>query len=397
MPPEREDEQQIEQQPAESQQPAPQAEPEKTDAEKAVEAWDAGEEEAAPAPPVNERKGDEADEGDGAAGDGKDPAAGDQGEGGDDDEAAAGETDEQRAEREKAEREAAAKAEDDKAVKDLGLKGRAEQRFRDLSGQVRDLSQKLEAVGGEEAIKTIAELGGKEGLQRTIEDAKAQHQWDQHMAQVGCTPQQFGEAMGYLKAINSDDPAVLRQARDNLLKEVGLLDERLGEKTERHDPLEKHPDLKTKVQRGEMDEEDALEVVRLRREAAEAEALRKRSTQTQTQEQAMQQGQQSLAALGAQLKQRDGDKDFGAKMQIIGPVLDKALPQLSPDKWQEYARDLYESVTLPKAPQPPRVGKSPVRQSYGTSGAAGDVHRNKPADPLDAFDQGVAEARELGM
>src|SRR5690606_34526296 len=116
-------------------------------------------------------------------------------------------------------------------VQDLGLKGKAEQRFRDLSGQVRELSQKLEAVGGEEAVKTLTELGGKEGLQRTIEDAKAQHQWDQHMANLGCSPEQFGEAMGYLKAINSEDPVVLKQARDNLLKEVSLLDERLGEKT----------------------------------------------------------------------------------------------------------------------------------------------------------------------
>lgn len=394
MPPEREDEQ-I-QQPAEGQQPDEQqpSEPEKTDAEKAIEAWDEGEEEAAPAPPVNERKGDEADD------EGPEGATdGDRGDGGEDagPDGAGDETDEQRAEREKAEREAAAKAEDDKAVKDLGLKGRAEQRFRDLSGQVRDLSQKLEAVGGEEAIKTITELGGKEGLQRTIEDAKAQHQWDQHMAQVGCTPQQFGEAMGYLKAINSDDPAVLRQARDNLLKEVGLLDERLGEKTERHNPLEKHPDLKSKVQRGEMDEEDALEIARLRGHTQTAEQRQKTQTQQQQEQQAQMQGQQDLATLGGELRQRDGEQTFAAKMRVISPVLDKALPHLPPAQWKQYAADLYASVELPKPPRPPRVGKSPVRQSHGTQGAAGAVHRNKPIDPLDAFDQGIEEAREMGL
>lgn len=392
---EREDEQQIEQQPAEGQQPDEQqpAEPEKTDAEKAIEAWDEGEEEAAPAPPVNERKGDEGDENPG------DPADSDGGDGGKDagPDGADDETDEQRAEREKAEREAAAKAEDDKAVKDLGLKGRAEQRFRDLSGQVRDLSQKLEAVGGEEAIKVLAELGGKEGLQRTIEDAKAQHQWDQHMAQVGCTPQQFGEAMGYLKAINSDDPAVLRQARDNLLKEVSLLDERLGEKTERHNPLEKYPDLKSKVQRGEMDEEDALEIARLRGHTQTAEQRQKTQTQQQQEQQAQMQGQQDLATLGGELRQRDGEQTFAAKMRVISPVLDKALPHLPPAQWKQYAADLYASVELPKPPQPPRVGKSPVRQSHGTQGAAGAVHRNRPIDPLDAFDQGIEEAREMGL
>lgn len=390
MPPEREDEQQIEQQPAEDQQQEQPAEPEKTDAERAVEAWDAGEEEAAPAPPVNERKGEEPDEDEG------DAPAEDPSDGGDES-AASGETDEQRAEREKVEREAAAKAEDDKAVKDLGLRGKAEQRFRDLSGQVRDLSQQLEAVGGEEAIKAITELGGKEGLQRTIEDAKAQHQWDQQMAQIGCTPDQFGQAMGVLAAINSEDPAVLRQVRDNLLKEIGLLDDRLGEKTDRHDPLEKDPELRAKVQRGEMDEEDALEILRLRRQAEASTQRNQQATQQQQAQQAQQQGAKDLSDIGAELRQRDGDKVFAAKMKIVAPVLDKALPQLPPAQWKQYAADLYASVQLPKAAQPPRVGKSPVRQSHGTTGAAGDIHRNNPPDPLDAFDQGVAEARELGM
>lgn len=393
MPPEREDEQKIEQQPAEIQQ----QEPEKTDAEKAVEAWDEGVDAEAPVEPVNERKGDDADAGDGAAGDGKDPAAGDQGEGGDDDGAPAGETDEQRAEREKSERDAAAKAEDDKTVRDLGLKGKAEQRFRDLSGQVRELSQKLESVGGEEAIKTITELGGKEGLQRTIEDAKAQRQWDEHMAKVGCTPEQFGQAMGFLAAINSEDPVVLKQARDNLLKEVSLLDERLGEKTERHNPLDGAPDLKTKVQRGELDEEDALEILRLRRARDQDQKRTESLTQQQRQQQEMEHGRQAVAALGAELRGRDGEKDFAAKMEIVAPIIDRALPDLPPSRWAEYAKSVYESVRLPKAPQPPRVGRSPVRQSHGTTGAAGSVHRNNPPNPMDAFDQGVEEARELGM
>ena len=40
----------------------------------------------------------------------------------------------------------------------------------------------------------------RENFLRMIEDAKAQHQWDQQMAQIGCTPDQFGQAMGVLAA-----------------------------------------------------------------------------------------------------------------------------------------------------------------------------------------------------
>lgn len=394
MPPEKEDEQQIEQQPAESQQQEPPAEPEKTDAEKAVEAWDEGEEEAAPAPPVNERKGDEGDEYSG------DPADGDGGDGGKDagPDGADDETDEQRAEREKSERDAAAKAEDDKAVQDLGLKGKAEQRFRDLSGQVRELSQKLEAVGGEEVVKRITELGGKDGLDRVVKDAGAQREWDERMAQIGCSPEQFGDAMGYLMAINSEDPNVLRQARDNLLKEVGLLDQRLGEKTDRHNPLDQHPDLKTKVQRGELEEEDAVEIAILRQKQQLGEQSQSQHQQEQKRQQAVQEGQQAVATLGAELRQRDGERDFAAKMKVVGPIIDKALPDVPPARWAEYARTVYDSVQVPPAPAPkPRVGRQPVRQSHGTQGAAGAVHPNKVDDPMDAFDQGIAEAREMGL
>ena len=369
--------------------------------EEALSAFDEGvaeaDGEAPPAPAAAQEGGDEG-EGDGGEGAGDD---GEPGAGADDkpDAADSGEeTDEARAAREQEERAAAAKADDDKAVRELGLRGKAEARFRDLSGQVRDLSQKLERVGGDEVIETVAKLGGKDGLKVVIEDAQAQRQWDQHMAQVGCTPEQFGQAIGYLKAINSDDPAILKQARDNLLKEVALLDGRLGERTERHDPLDAHADLKAKVQRGEIDEEDALEMARLREGGKRAQEMTQAQREQQAAQQQAEQASAALAALGAQLKQRDGEAAFMARMQVIGPALDAALTSLPPAQWPAYAQKLYDAVKLPPVQrQAPRVGKSPVRQSSATVGAAGGVHKNVPDNPWDAFDQGVSEAREVGL
>lgn len=370
--------------------------------EAAMAAFDEGVAEAdgAPPPGPQPRDGDDGDgDGEGAgegSGDGGDTGDGGEGEGA----GKPAETDEQRAERERAERDAAAKADDDKAVRELGLRGKAEQRFRDLSGQVRDLSQKLEAVGGDEVVQTLTQLGGKQGLDRVIEDAQMQRQWDQHMETIGCTPQQFGEAMGYLKAINSDDPAVLKAARDNLLKEVALLDGRLGEKTERHDPLDAHPDLKSKVQSGAMDEEDALEIARLRAGGQRAQEQTAAQRVQQEAQQAQEAGRSQLAQLGATLRQRDGDAPFKARMAVIGRALDAALPALPPAQWVAYAQQLYDSVQLPAAAAPPakpRVGKSPARGSSATVGSAGGAHPDRPANPWDAFDQGVEEAREVGL
>lgn len=375
--------------------------------ERAMDAFDEGAAEADDAPaPAAAQEGDTDDgagEGEGEGGEGE-GAGGEPGAGADGqpDPAAAGEeTDEARAAREQEERAAAAKADDDKAVKELGLRGKAEQRFRDLSGQVRDLSQKLEAVGGDDAVKLLTDLGGKQGLERVVQDAQAQHQWDRHMAEIGCTPQQFGQAMGFLKAIGSDDPAVLKQARDNLLAEVALLDGRLGEKTERHDPLASHADLKAKVQRGEIDEEDALEIARLRAGGQRAQQQTEQQRLQQEQQQAIQQGQDALAQLGIELKQRDGESVFKARMAIIAKALDAAVPNLPPAQWAQHAQALYDSIPAPQPQAPraptPRVGKSPARQSSATVGSAGGAHPNVPKDPWAAFDQGVEEAREVGL
>lgn len=358
----------------------------------------------APAPPApagddDGANGDEGGSGDGAGAGGEPEAAGDDGANGKP--AAAGEeTDEERAARELAERESAAKAEDDTAVKELGLRGKAEQRFRDLSGQVRELSQKLEQVGGEEVLELVTGLGGKAGLERVVQDAQAQHEWDRSMATIGCTPEQFGQAMGFLKAVNSDDPVVLKQARDNLLAEIAHLDGRLGEKTERHNPLDAHADLKAKVQRGDLDEEDALEIARLRAGGQKAQQQTEQQRQQAEAAQAQEQGTASLRQLGAALKQRDGESVFTAKMAMITQALNAALPDLPPAQWAKHAQVLYDSIPAPRpaaAAPAPRVGKGPVRQSNATVGSAGGAHPNVPKDPWSAFDQGVAEAREVGL
>ena len=307
------------------------------------------------------------------------------------------ETDEQKAEREKAEAEAATKAEDDNAVKELGLKGKAEERFRDLTGRVRELSQKVEQLGGDEVIETIVKLGGKDGLDRVVRDAGDQRKWDEELSKINCTPQQFGQAIGFIAAFNSQDPAVWQQARENLAKELAVLDERLGVKSEHHDPLAGHPDLKAKVQKGAMDEEDALEVARLRAQAAAGTKAQEQTTQQQQAQQEQQQGLSKLRDLGVALAQRDGPDVFRLKMDAIRGALDEALPNLPPAQWVTHATALYNGVKVTPPVEKPRVGKAPVRQSHNTSGAAGDVHTDKPKSAYDAFDQGVAEAKEIGL
>lgn len=364
--------------------------------EKAFAAFDEGVSEADDAPPAqgNAGEGDgdpDGGEGDGGDGDGAGDGAG--GEGGD-------ETPEQRAQREKDEAAAALKAEDDKAVAELGLKGKSETRFRELSAKARDSGMKLEAIGGDETVEIITKLGGRDGLHRALRDANDQRQWDQKLNEIGCTPEQFGTAIGVIAGFNSSDPTVLRSTRDALIQQVAYIDERLGEKTEHHDPLAAHPDLKRKVETGALDEDDALEIARLRAGGKQAQEQQQTLTAQQRTQQEQQEALGQLQALGAELQAADGPDVFKRKMAAIRAELDEDLPDLPPAKWAERARKLYSRVQLapaaaPAQRQPPRVGKSPVRQSHVTQGR--QVHTNTPTNPMDAFDQGVEEAREMGL
>lgn len=362
--------------------------------EKAFAAFDEGVSEADDAPPAQGNAGEgggDPDNGEDEGGDGAVDGTG--GEGGD-------ETPEQRAQREKDEAAAALKAEDDKAVAEYGLKGKSEARFREMSAKVRESSAKLEAIGGDETVEIITKLGGRDGLHRALRDASDQRQWDQKLNEIGCTPEQFGTAIGVIAGFNSSDPTVLRSTRDALIQQVAYIDERLGEKTERHDPLAAHQDLKRKVETGALDEEDALEIARLRAGGKQAQEHQQALTATQRTQQEQQEALGQLQALGAELQAADGPEVFKRKMAAIRAELDEDLPDLPPAKWAERARKLYSRVQLapaaaPAQRQPPRVGKSPVRQSHVTQGR--QVHTNTPTNPMDAFDQGVAEAREMGL
>lgn len=306
--------------------------------------------------------------------------------------AAKPETDEERVAREGKEAEAAEAAKVDQEVKDLGLKGKSEERWRDLTGRLKEATTKIE------------QLGGDEGLQRLVRDANDQQEWDRQLNQIGATPEQFGQAMGFIAAFNSTDPVILRQARDNLLKEVAVLDGRLGEKTDRHDPLAAHPDLVDKVGRGAMDEEDAIEVARLRTEAAARERREQDQGQQDQLAEQHQVGVRELSALGAALKTRDGDAVFDAVMKSIGADLNAMVGSMPVDKWTATAERLYglglqamraRVNTNPSPAPPPRVGvRQPIRQQHATRGAAAVTKEH--TDPMAAFDAGVEEVRARG-
>ncbi|WP_313319509.1 hypothetical protein [Stenotrophomonas sp.] len=181
----------------------------------------------------------------------------------------------------------------DAEIKDLGIANeRTQKRFRELSERAAEV----------ETLRPDAERG---------------RQWEETIKSTGADPQQMGNALNYLAAINSGDPAAMGQAYDFMQQEMAWLAKQLGRPAPGYDPLAEHAELAKQVADGDMTRAAAEELIRTRR----ATALQLDSQQRQRQQaehqgmaqQVHQDALQQVGALGQQL--RAADPQFEAKFR----------------------------------------------------------------------------------
>ncbi|HST44501.1 MAG TPA: hypothetical protein VLK29_04670 [Luteimonas sp.] len=254
-------------------------------------------------------------------------------------------------------------------IKDLGIKNeRAAQRFRELSERVAEVEPlRAKAVRADE--------------------------WEQTVTSTGATPEQFGAALNYLRAVNSGSPEAMTQAYDVMQKELQWLGEKLGREAPGFDPLSAHADLAEKVKAGDITREAAAEIVQHRQRSQLQEQHQTTQKQNWQAQQAEQQGLQQVAALGEQL--RTSDPDFQRKFQFLAPTMALIQQTLPPQQWAAQIQAAYQQLpALPpvQAAAPARpASPSPMRPSGAPALAA------KPKNAHEAFDFGVQEARARGM
>lgn len=257
----------------------------------------------------------------------------------------------------------------DEEIKDLGITNeRTQKRFRELSERAAEV----------EPLRAQA--------------AKAQ-EWEQTITSTGATPQQFGNALNYLSAINSKDPDAMAQAYDAMSKELQWLGQRIGREAPGFDPISAHADLAEKVASGDMTREVAAEIVQHRQRGVLQQEQRTTQQQTYQAQQSQEQGLAQVQALGAQLKA--ADPAFPQKLQYLMPAVELIQSTLPPDQWAQaihtaYVRLPAVAAPAPAAPAAPRQANNPTRANAGASLAPKLTKEN-------AFEFGVAEARSRGM
>jgi hypothetical protein len=241
----------------------------------------------------------------------------------------------------------------DAEVKELGLKGASETRFREMSARIRELETAHPA------------------MQRMAE-------WESAIQQTGATPEQFGAAMTYLSLVNSGDPATIEAAFQQIESEYLTLAKALGRPVGGYDPLDDHPDLKEAVANVDMSRELALELAQARtRQQQTQQAQQARQFQDQT-GRALAEGQQSLQALDAELAA--SDPAYKAKLQVLAPAIQAMCAAAPPAEWAGRVRDMFARLQLPAAaPALAPAALPPLRPTV-----PGGTQVSRVVDPVDA-------------
>lgn len=284
----------------------------------------------------------------------------------------------------------AAKPERDEAteteITTLGLKEKAAERFRALTGEVKELAPIKEALT-KAGIKDVAELP------QLAQHAQFGRELYQQVQETGASPEQYGQALDYLRVVtraNQGDMKAAEQAYAVMEQELASLAKMLGKDVPGVvDPLADYPDLVQKVANGDFDRAAALEIARSRTTETLSRARQAANDQQGQAEAARNQAAQDLNALGAELSV--SDPHYAAKAPILVAQLQQIRDDLPPAKWAAAARRLYAAIPNPVAAPVP----APVTPAKPTPGPVrGNTIRPTVMpefdDPLAALEHGIA-------
>lgn len=273
----------------------------------------------------------------------------------------------------------------EKEIGELGLKGKAAERFQSMANEIRELAPLKEALE-KAGIKDVAELP------QVVQRAQQGAELFQQIQQAGVNPEQYGMLLDYGSAITramAGDVKAAEACWTMMQSEMAAVARMLGKEVPGiHDPLAEHPDLKQLVEDEEMPRDKALETARLRNTTAASEARRQADSSRQSQEAqqqaAVSQATADLDTLGRELAAID--PHYAAKAPVLLAQLRALMDDLPADKWVAKARQLYATIPAPApapAPAPPaKVMPGPMRGSA--------LHQHvmpQTDDPAEAMEQ----------
>lgn len=264
----------------------------------------------------------------------------------------------------------------DAEIEELKLSERGAARFREMSGEIRELKTALESAG----IKDVA------SLPQAIERAKAADDMIAMVMDTGATAEQYGETLDYLKLVNAakrGDVDSANRAFAVIEREYHGLAKALGKRVDGVDPLADHADLRAKIGSGALDEDDALEIARLRANQAAQKQYLEQAQQQAQQDQGVESGRSALAAWDQHMLAND--PHYVSKRDALSQQVAVIRAQLPPDKWLAATQQLYAALPTFTPPQTSKPAPGPVRPGRVTPPLSRQFE-----DPMDAINYALS-------
>ncbi len=272
-------------------------------------------------------------------------------------------------------------------ISGLGLKQKAADRMRELHSQAKELAPLKEALE-KAGITDVA------SLPQLVERAKTAEEMVNLVVETGANAEQYARALDYLAASTAASAGNLDAAEklwEYLTGEMAVVGRMLGREVPGIvDPLAAHADLRDEVDDGNITRARALELAKARDNEAAAKARQaqaaERTSAGHAQQQAIQQGKESLNALGARLLEADPE-GYNAKAPYLVAKLREIATKFPPHQWAEQGAIAYAAIKLPAKPA----------QAPGAGFNGGPVRPTGPTPHLTATYKTPEEALEAGI
>lgn len=178
---------------------------------------------------------------------------------------------------------------------------------------------------------------------------------------TGATPDEFAAMIQYMKAVRSTDAATLEKAYTLIQSELRGIAIKLGKPLPEvnllRDPDNK--DLVDEIRDGKITNQRAHEIALHRETLKRQQTITKSTADTERataeQTRVLTEGRAALTKLGDELQAKDGPAIYGAKYDILVPMLKPLFERLDPREWVGVFTHHYNTLTLQAKPPAPTV------------------------------------------
>ena len=213
-------------------------------------------------------------------------------------------------------------------------------------------------------------------------------------------PAQYGQALEYLRMVNSPNRADQEQALAFMQQELAVMARRLGKPVPGVNMLEGHDDLIGEVSTGRLSPERAQEIAAARAAAQEAQRMGQRNQQnadaTRRNLEAVNAGKADLSALGKQLQAAD-PISYEAKRKILVNTLKPVFATIPPNQWAATFKRAYDALPAPARPVPPPPPVITPGAKPPSGGGNTPLRASNPAGAAAPAPKSLAEAIEFGI